>query len=301
MNTKDTSLDSIMTALSEYHRLTSVVVKHVRDAFVDDITIAAQWGALNFTGPPDLGRATDEHNRFIEILQSAGAEVHLLPRDDRTTLDSIYVRDASIVSAAGLILCTMGKPQRADEPAAQEQALGGLGIPVAGRIVAPGRLEGGDLVWLDARTVAVGRGYRTNAAGIGQLRLLLGETVDVVEVPLPHWRGANDVMHLMSLISPVDRDLAVVYSPLLPVPFREWLLERGMRLIEVPRQEFDTMGTNVLALGPRRCLMLAGNRLTRRALEAAGCDVLDYEGFEISIKGAGGPTCLTRPIRREFS
>jgi N-dimethylarginine dimethylaminohydrolase len=286
--------------LSEYHRLTSVVVKHVRDAFVDEATIVAQWKALNFAGPPDLGRAAAEHDRFIDILRSSGAEVRLLPRDDRTTLDSIYVRDASIVSAAGVILCSMGKPQRAEEPAAQAQALG-PNVPIAGRIVPPGRLEGGDLIWLDAHTVAVGRGYRTNADGISQLRSLLGATVEVVEVPLPHWRGTSDVMHLMSLISPVDRDVAVVYSPLLPVPFREWLLDRGIRFIEVPQDEFDTMGTNVLALAPRRCVMLTGSPRTRTALERAGTEVIEYEGTEISVKGAGGPTCLTRPLRRDLT
>jgi N-dimethylarginine dimethylaminohydrolase len=154
------------------------------------------------------------------------------------------------------------------------------------------------LIWLDEQTVAVGRGYRTNADGIVQLRALLGDRVEVVEVPLPHWSGPEDVMHLMSLISPLDSDLALVYSRLLPVPFREWLLERGFRLIEVPPDEFASMGTNVLALGPRRCLMLACNPATRRAIEQAGCEVLEYEGAEISVKGAGGPTCLTRPLAR---
>ena len=117
-------------------------------------------------------------------------------------------------------------------------------------------------------------------------------------MPLPHWRGAGDVLHLMSLISPVDRDLAVVYSPLLPVPFRETLIESGYRLVEVPDEEFDTMGTNVLALGPRECVMIGGNPQTRAALEAAGARVTEYVGHEISVKGAGGPTCLTRPLIR---
>lgn len=285
--------------MTEYGRLASVVVKHARDGFVDEQTIAAQWKTLNYTDAPSLSRAIDEHDRFVEILRSSGAEVHLLPRNDRTTLDSIYVRDASISSPGGLILCGMGKPQRAGEPDAQDQALRTLGIRVAGRIAAPGRLEGGDLIWLDEATLAVGRGYRTNAEGIRQLRALVGDGVEVVEVSLPHWRGAGDVMHLMSLISPVDKDLAVVYSPLLPVPFREWLQDRGVRFVDTPHEEFDTMGTNVLALGPSRCLMLAGNPLTRRGLERAGCEVLEYEGFEISVKGAGGPTCLTRPLVRE--
>jgi len=288
-----------MTALNEYGQLRSVLVKHVRDAFIDEATIGAQWKRLNYTAPPDLSRAIDEHDRFIDILRSTGAAVHLLPRDPRTTLDSIYVRDASIVARSGAILCTMGKQERATEPASQEASLDRAGAAIAGRIEAPGSLEGGDLIWLDAHTTAVGRGYRTNAEGIRQLRALVGDEVEVVEVPLPHWRGPGDVMHLMSLISPVDRDLAVVYSRLLPVPFRERLLERGLTLVEVPDEEFETMGTNVLALAPRRCLMLAGNPLTRRALERAGCDVVEYEGQEISVKGAGGPTCLTRPLRRD--
>ena len=288
-----------MQALNEYGTLVAVVVKHVRDAFVDEQTIAAQWKRLNYTAAPDLARAIDQHDRFIDILRSAGATVHELPRDPHTTLDSIYVRDASIVSPTGSILCTMGKVERAGEPAAQAKGLNALGFAIAGRITAPGTLEGGDLIWLDEQTVAVGRGYRTNAEGIRQLRTLVGESVDVVDVPLPHWRGASDVMHLMSLISPIDRDLAVVYSRLLPVPFREWLLEHGMRLIEVPDQEFETMGTNVLALKPRKCLMLEGNPLTRRAIEQSGCEVLEYEGSEISVKGAGGPTCLTRPLVRK--
>jgi N-dimethylarginine dimethylaminohydrolase len=169
---------------------------------------------------------------------------------------------------------------------------------VAGSIEPPGRIEGGDVVWLDARTVAVGRGYRTNAEGVRQFRALLGPQVDVIEVPLPHWKGPGDVMHLMSLISPVDRDLAVVYSPLLPVPFHEQLLARGIGRVDTPDAEFDSMATNVLALAPRHCVMLAGNPRTRAALERAGATVVEYTGVEISVKGAGGPTCLTRPLVR---
>jgi len=287
-----------MSTLSEYQPLRSVLVKHVRDAFIDPATIAAQWRTLNFTAPPDLARAIDEHDRFIEILTSSGATVHFLPRDQETTLDSIYARDASIVSPRGLILCTMGKPQRAGEPAAQGRAFAQLGVAIAGQITPPGRLEGGDLIWLDDRTLAVGLGYRTNQDGIRQLRAILGPAIEIIEVPLPHWRGPDDVMHLMSLISPIDRDLAVTYSPLMPVTFRQRLLDLGLALVDVPHEEFETMGGNVLALGPRRCLLLAGNPLTRRALESRGCEILEYEGVEISIKGAGGPTCLTRPLAR---
>lgn len=287
--------------LNEHDALAAVVVKHAREAFVDEATIGAQWRDLGFKAPPDLARAIDEHDGFIQLLRESGAEVHLLPQESGTTLDSIYVRDGSISSPSGMILCAMGKPGRTGEPAAAERAFRELRIPVAGRIEPPGRLEGGDVVWLDPRTAVVGQGYRTNAEGIRQLRSLLPEAVTLVEVPLPHWRGAGDVMHLMSLISPIAHDLAVVFSPLLPVPFREWLRERGVRLVEVPDEEFETMGTNVLALAPGRCVVLAGNPRTRAALERAAVSVVEYSGTEISVKGAGGPTCLTRPILRTLT
>jgi N-dimethylarginine dimethylaminohydrolase len=285
-------------ALSEVGRLGLVLVRHARDAFVDEATTAAQWRDLGFSAPPDSARAADEYEGFLGLLRSAGADVRFLSQHAGTTIDSIYARDASVVCEHGMVVCCMGKPQRSGEPAAQEEALRAMGVPVLGRIEPPGRLEGGDVVWLDGHTLVVGRGYRTNADGIRQLALLAGPGVEVVEVPLPHWRGEADVMHLMSLLSPVDHDLAVVYSPLLPVPFRRWLLDRGVRFVEVPDAEFDTMGCNVLALSPRRCLMLAGNPRTRVALERAGADVSVYQGTEISVKGAGGPTCLTRPITR---
>jgi len=178
------------------------------------------------------------------------------------------------------------------------EAFESLGLPLAGRIEGAGRLEGGDLVWFDATTCAVAQGYRTNEEGIAQLKTLLGPGVEVVTVPLPHYRGPDDVFHLMSIISPLDADLALVHSPLMPVPFREWLLARGIELVEVAEDELDTLGCNVLALGPRRCLMAEGNPKTRARLESAGCEVLTYDATEISLKGQGGPTCLTRPLVR---
>ena len=289
-----------VAALTEVGRLLSVAVKHPRDAFIDDRTVAAQWKELGFLARPDLGAAIDEFERLLDILRSTGASIALLPPDAGTTLDSIYARDASIVGPHGLILARMGKLARDTEPAAMERACQSLPIasPVSGRVSADGLLEGGDVVWLDPRTLVIGCGYRTNAEGIDQVRTLVGNSVDVVSVPLPHWNGENDVMHLMSLISPVDRDLAVVYSRLLPVPFRQLLLDRGFRLLEVPDDEFVSMGCNVLALAPRRCVTLAGNPRTRALLERAGAEVIEYVGNEISVKGSGGPTCLTRPIRR---
>jgi len=285
--------------LSEVGRLTRVLVKHARDAFVSQSVIDQQWKALNFTAPPDYAKAVSEYDAFLELVQTCGADIACLPRDERVTIDSIYTRDASVLCPTGAILASMGKPQRATEPAVQGDRLESLSWAVAGRINRPGRLEGGDVVWLDRRTVAVGCGYRTDAEGIRQFRALLGNSIEaLLTVPLPHWRGPTDVMHLMSLVSPVDHDLAVVYSPLLTVTFREQLVRRGLTLVEVPDEEFETMGTNVLALAPRVCVMVKGNPRTRTALETAGATVYEYEGGEISLKGGGGPTCLTRPLTR---
>jgi arginine deiminase len=286
-------------ALNETAPLTVVLVKHARDAFVSQDVIDAQWQALNFTAPPDFSRALAEYDRFLELLTSTGAEIHHLPPDDRLTLDSIYTRDASVIWSGGSISCSMGKTQRAGEPMAQEQALRRLHQPIGGRITSPGLLEGGDLIWLDRTTVAVGQGLRTNEEGIRQLKALLGDAVEhVLVVPLPDWRGPQDVMHLMSLVSPVADDLAVVYSRLLPGAFKRDLINRGYRLVEVPDQEFESMGTNVLAVAPRVCIMVKGNPRTRAALERAGAAVHEYDGEEISLKGGGGPTCLTRPLAR---
>jgi N-dimethylarginine dimethylaminohydrolase len=215
-------------------------------------------------------------------------------------MDSMYVRDASILTDDGIVLCNMGKRARRAEPRAQEKAFLRKGIPILGRIEGDGRLEGGDLIWLDQDTVVVGRGYRTNDEGIRQLKGFLGHRADqVVVTPLPHWKGPSDVFHLMSVISPIDEDLALVYSPLLPVPFREFLLSRGISLVEVPEEEFATMGCNVLTVAPRVCVMLEGNPETQARLQDSGVEVHTYRGEEISAPGEGGPTCLTRPILRE--
>lgn len=287
---------------SEVGKIRQILLKHARDAFVSDEMIGDQWQGLNYLGRPDLSRAIDEYDRFVELLQDFGTDIHLLPSDDRANLDSIYVRDASVSCNKGMILCKMGKVARNGEPAASADAYQRLGIPIHGAIVGEGRLEGGDVVWLDERTLIVGRGYRTNDEGIRQLRQLLQGCADeVIVAHLPHWHGPGDVFHLMSILSPIDHDLALVYSPLMPVALRETLLNRGINLVEVHEAEFETMGCNALALAPRQCLMLAGNPKTKRRLEAAGVAVFEYDGGEISLKGAGGPTCLTRPLLRQMT
>jgi N-dimethylarginine dimethylaminohydrolase len=286
------------TGLSEYGRLTTVLVKHAREAFISQEHIARQWKQLNFSAAPDFSRALAEYDRFVEVVAMTGATIVRLPRHDDVTLDSIYTRDASVVGNGGMIVCSMGKKARDTEPSVQEHHLRSEGWPIAGGVARPGLLEGGDLIWLDDRTVAVGEGQRTNEEGIRQLKRLLGGSSEVIVVPLPDYPGQHDVMHLMSLVSPIDRDVAVVYERLLPPAFRMTLLDRGYRLVDVPDEEFETMGTNVLAIGPRECVMLNGNPRTRRGLEAAGAAVHVYDGDEISLKGGGGPTCLTRPLAR---
>jgi N-dimethylarginine dimethylaminohydrolase len=286
-----------VTAFNEYGALTRVALRSPTHLFGNTARVA-EWRALNFTAPPDAARAVDQYAAFQDTVAAAGARIDLLPMSDGLTLDAIYVRDASIVTPRGVVLCRMGKPAREHEPAAQGRDLSSLGCALLGAIDPPGRLEGGDVVWFDERTVAVGQGYRTNADGLRQLRDLLGSGVDVIDVPLPHYRGPSDVFHLMSIISPVDRDLAVVYSPLMPVPFRQWLAARGIGFVEVPDAEFDSMGANVLAIAPRRAVMVDGNPETRARLEAHGVEVATYDGSEISLKGGGGPTCLTRPLAR---
>lgn len=289
--------------MNEFDPIDVLVVKHARDAFTSQTQCDAEWRALNFTGAPDFAKAVTEYDAFLSAVTRGHPRVELLKverltHDERTGLDSIYVRDASIATPRGMILCRMGKAARESEPVVLGGQFRAREIPVIGVIQPPGQIEGGDLVWFDDRTVLVGRGYRTNDEGIRQLSALLGHTVEVVTVPLPHYRGPSDVFHLMSIISPVDRDLAVVYSPLMPVPFREWLIGRGVTLVEVPESEFDSMGANVLAVAPRQCVMVRGNLVTKAALEQAGATVHEYDGTEISVKGGGGPTCLTRPVSR---
>ena len=199
----------------------------------------------------------------------------------------------------GIIICNMGKAGRINEPKAQLKEYQQKNIPILGVIQSPGTLEGGDVAWLDKKTLAVGHTYRTNEEGIKQLKELLEpKGVDVLVAELPHYKGKEDVFHLMSILSPVDKDLAVVYSPLMPIKFRNELLKRGFQLIEVPESEFESMGCNVLAISPRNCVMVEGNPITKKLLQNAGCKVTTYEGNEISVKGGGGPTCLTRPLVR---
>ena len=288
----------MLTAQSEVGKLRRVLLKTPEAAFRSQAEVDVQWRGLNYLSVPDFDAAVTEYEALLRILEAREIELCFLPEHRDTGMDSIYVRDASIVTDVGVILCHMGKPARRGEPQASGAGFAAERMAQRGTVTAPGLVEGGDVAWLDPKTLAVGRGYRTTAEGIRQLRSLLAEEVELVEVPLPHWQGPADVFHLMSLLSPIDRDLLLVYSPLLPVPFRQTLVARGFELVEVPSEEFESMGCNVLAVGPRQCVMLEGNPLTQARLEAAGAEVHTYRGDEISRKGCGGPTCLTRPLQR---
>jgi N-dimethylarginine dimethylaminohydrolase len=287
------------TLQSDTAPLRRVLLRRARDAFVDAQTVAAQWRDLGYLAPPDVDAACRESDAFAGLLQELGVEATWAPPGD-LGLDSIYVRDASVVCDGGAVLCSMGKEARRREPEALRGVYDALGVDVLGVVEGAGHLEGGDVAWVRPGTLAIGRGYRTNDEGIRQLRALVGRSVDeALVVPLPHWKGPGDVFHLMSIFSPLADDLALVYSPLMPVTFRDALVERGLALVEVPDAEFESMACNVLAVRPRVVVALEGNRETRRRLEAAGVEVHTYVGSEISVKGSGGPTCLTRPLERE--
>jgi len=279
--------------------LRRVIVKRPREAFRDKTAIESQWKDLNYTGPPDLAGAENEFDAFVRVLEGSGAEVLSLPGDDRTGLDSLYTQDPFIITDAGAVVFQTGKIARRGEGPAIGDALKAWNVPVLGVIDGTATAEGGDTLWLDHDTLAIGRGFRTNAAGIAALRKLLDPLgIEVIDFHLPFWSGPGDVLHLQSFISLLDADLAVVYKKLLPVPFYEVLKARKIELIDIPETELPTQGCNVLALAPRRAVMLERNPLTKKTLEAAGCVVQVIKGDEIAFKGSGGPTCLTRPLLR---
>jgi len=284
---------------NEYGKIKQVALRRASDAFVSTRKVFAEWEALRFHERPQLAVALDEYRDFQKIFQSKGIEVVHLPPHPDLTLDAIYVRDALIVSPKGLILCNMGRATRKAEAAINAEALQGFDYTVAGEICAPGTIEGGDLIWLSETKLAVGIGPRTNEAGVDQLQEILGQSVEIHRVSLPAPDHPEDVFHLMSMISPLDQDLALIYRPLMPQTFLDWLGADGIAFVEVPDDEYEAMACNVLALGPREVLMLSRLPQTKARLETAGCRVHTYEGLEISRKGEGGPTCLTRPLVRE--
>lgn len=274
--------------------LRRVLVKRPDDNFAVDDPVA--W---HYAGRPDLSRALAEHDALVAELRAAGSEIiyHDAPQPGRA--DAIFAFDPALITDAGAVILSMGKEQRRGEEAAMARRFEELGIPILYTLHDDARAEGGDLLWVDHHTLAVGQGFRTNAEGLRQLREALEPIgITVIPVELPYYTGPQACLHLLSLISLVDEKLAVVYPSLIAVSFWQELKRRAIHLLEVPAAEFASMGTNVLALAPRRCLMLAGNPRTQQLLEEAGCNVVTYTGNEISLKAEGGPTCLTRPLWR---
>jgi dimethylargininase len=274
--------------------LKRVMVRRPDEAFGEADPV--RW---HYTGRPDLEEARREHQFLVELLQEAGSEVLYHGAPLPGLADAIYVFDPVLVTDGGAVVLSMGKELRRGEEQALAEVLQDAGVPILGALHGEARAECGDLLWIDHDTLAAGVGFRTNIEGVRQLSAILSRAgIEVIPVELPYHQGPASCLHLLSLISIVDNELAVVYPPLLSTPFWQLLQERGFRIIEVPEEEFATMGPNVLALSPGRCVMLEGNPVTQGHLEKAGCRVATYRGNEISLKAEGGPTCLTRPVLR---
>jgi len=282
-----------------YAPLKHVIVKHPKDAFRSQAHLSDEWKTFNYLSEPNYEEALREYAEFIRILEKYVDTIDYLPANDEVGLDSLYAHDPVKFTPNGAIILKSGKKLRQPEAAVYKAFLQEKGIPIIGELTGEAVSDGGDLVWLDDRTLVVGRGYRTNDEAIHQLKEMTADMVDeFIVVQLPHDLGEAECLHLMSFISMVDRDLAVVHSPLMPVFFRQLLIERGIQLIEVPKDEYDALGCNVLALAPRVCVIPEGNKVTKQQLLDASATVFEYKGDEITVKGTGGPTCLTCPVVR---
>lgn len=259
----------------------------------------ADWRGMSYLRQPDCETAQRQHDRLCEQLRAAGAELFSLDESSGHSADAVYTHDASFLTDHGVICMSMGKTCREGEPAAHRLFFEKLGIPVIGEVQSPGTVEAGDMIWLDARTLLVGRGYRTNAAGIAQLRQIMRPVgIEVLSAPLPHSAGPGCCLHLMSLISLLDEHTALVDLPWIAVETVELLRERGFRFVEIDPGERATLACNVLSLGKGRLLAIEENANTNARLRHAGFDVRTFPASEIGINGGGGPTCLTRPILR---
>ncbi|MCA9319903.1 MAG: amidinotransferase [Planctomycetes bacterium] len=280
--------------------LRRAAVKRPREAWLGQSEIAARHADLGFSAEPDFERAVAEHRALVELLRSCDVEVLAALEDNRTSLDSIYVHDAAHLSERGAFILAPTKPSRCQEGLALRDALRDWEIPVFSELSRGARAEGGDLVRLDADTLLVGRSHRTNELGVLRLRQAFEPLgVEVIEVPLPHWQGHRTCLHLQSMLSMIDHDLALVWKRPCPITLLELLRERGIGLVAAVESEVPAQAANVLALSPRRVVAVAGANRTRDRLERAGCEVLTFPGTEIALKGGGGPTCLVLPLWRQ--
>lgn len=284
---------------SMYAPLKHVIVKHPKDAFRSQEHLSDEWKTFNYLSEPNYNEALREYAEFTSILEKYVEKIDYLPESEEVGLDSLYAHDPVKFTPKGAMILKSGKKLRQSEAAVYKTFLQEKGIPIIGELTGDAVADGGDIVWLDGRTLVVGRGYRTNDEAIRQLKDMTADIVDeFIVVQLSHDLGEAECLHLMSFISMVDKDLAVVHSRLMPVFFRQLLIERGIQLVEVPKDEYDALGCNVLALAPRVCMLPNGNPMTKQQLLDAGATVYEYKGNEITVKGTGGPTCLTCPVVR---
>ncbi|MGY3185364.1 dimethylarginine dimethylaminohydrolase family protein [Lysinibacillus sp. TE18511] len=284
---------------SMYAPLKHVIVKHPKDAFRSQEHLSDEWKTFNYLSEPNYNEALREYAEFTSILEKYVEKIDYLPESEEVGLDSLYAHDPVKFTPKGAMILKSGKKLRQSEAAVYQTFLQEKGIPIIGELTGDAVADGGDIVWLDDRTLVVGRGYRTNDEAIRQLKDMTADIVDeFIVVQLSHDLGEAECLHLMSFISMVDKDLAVVHSRLMPVFFRQLLIERGIQLVEVPKDEYDALGCNVLALAPRVCMLPNGNPMTKQQLLDAGATVYEYKGNEITVKGTGGPTCLTCPVVR---
>ena len=274
------------------------MVSPLRTVFVRTPTTTGEFVADGHWREPNRDLLLTQHQVFVELLQGLGANV-LVGESIDGLVDAVYTHDPAVMTPFGSILLQMRKPVRTPEPAAMRKDFERLGVPILGALTGDAVSDGGDKVWLDPQTLVVGRGYRTNASAVEQFRALLSpHGVTVVSVDLPHYLGPDAVLHLMSVISPIDHDLAVVYEPLAPVALLELLDARGIRRITVDEDEMLTQGANILAVSPGEVVLAAGNDKVHAKLDAAGVKVHEFAGTEVAVKGDGGPTCLTQPLWR---
>jgi len=280
--------------------LERVMVCSPRTAGWNQLDRAAHWQQLGFHHAPDFTQAQAQHEALSRELKSAGAEILEMPAAPDLSLDSVYAHDASLPTDYGLIVMRPGKPNRVAEGPSHSSFCETLDIPTLGTVTSPGTTEAGDILWLDSKTLLVGRGYRTNAPGIQQIRALLAPGgVEVISAPLPYGPGPSACLHLMSLISLLDDHIALVDLPLLAVETVEFLKSRGFKFIEIDYSERNTLACNVLSLGNNRLLAIEENCKTNARLRQAGFDIRTFPGSEICVNGSGGPTCLTRPLLRQ--
>ena len=285
---------------SNVSTLKTVLLKDPKAAFKSQKTIDLHWQNLNFIEKPDYKKSIIQYGKFVDILNDNHVEVLFIPEDEKTSLDSIYTHDPMFMTPNGAVIGNMGKKQRKPETIMMKSYLDEMGIPIFGEIDNGGTLEGGDAIWINDKTVAVGLTYRTNNEGINQLRKILSTiSVELICVDLPHWNGPVDVLHLMSLISPLKEDLFLIYEKLLPVGFLKFLNKIAIKTISIADEDYDTLGCNVLPLSTTKCLITNGNDRTTKIIEDNGIEVIEFQASEICYKGSGGPTCLTRPLYRD--